>query len=127
MGTLRRLRRERGAFQGPPRIVRLHGRERAVQAGDPEFEALRARCGFATDEIPEYRRSIVVVSKASPAAGSGTCSATATGADQATLQIRVTKKGDAQALRGILLSYIRSGKLNVYMTADIAVHLAQLL
>jgi hypothetical protein len=49
------------AFDGPPRIVRLHGRGRVVQAGGPEFEALRERCAFQTGEIPEYRRSIVVV------------------------------------------------------------------
>jgi hypothetical protein len=31
------------AFEGPPRIVRLHGRGRAVQPGDPGFEALAGR------------------------------------------------------------------------------------
>jgi hypothetical protein len=30
------------AFSGPPKIVRLHGRGRAVLPGDPEFAALRA-------------------------------------------------------------------------------------
>jgi acetoacetate decarboxylase len=30
------------AFEGPPRIVRLHGRGRAVLPGDAEFAALRA-------------------------------------------------------------------------------------
>ncbi len=31
------------AFEGPPRIVRLHGRGRVVFPGDEEFSALRAR------------------------------------------------------------------------------------
>ena len=31
------------AFSGPPKIVRLHGRSRAVLAGDPNFAALAAR------------------------------------------------------------------------------------
>jgi hypothetical protein len=30
------------SFEGPPRIVRLHGRGRALLAGDPEFEELIA-------------------------------------------------------------------------------------
>lgn len=33
------------AFDGPPRIVRLHGSGRAIEAGDPEFAALRPRFG----------------------------------------------------------------------------------
>ena len=31
------------AFEGPPRIVRLHGRGEALEPGDPGFDALRAR------------------------------------------------------------------------------------
>ena len=31
------------AFDGPPRIVRLHGRGSFVEPGDPEFAGLRAR------------------------------------------------------------------------------------
>ncbi len=31
------------AFEGPPRIVRLHGRGRSVRPGDTEFEDLAAR------------------------------------------------------------------------------------
>jgi pyridoxamine 5'-phosphate oxidase-like protein len=31
------------AFQGPPRIVRLHGRGRAVVPGDPDFDELVGR------------------------------------------------------------------------------------
>jgi Pyridoxamine 5'-phosphate oxidase len=46
------------AFAGPPKIVRLHGRGRAVPAGDPAFAALRSRFpkGRTTGQ-----RSIVVV------------------------------------------------------------------
>src|SRR3954447_2410357 len=46
------------AFEGPPRIVRLHGRGEVVPAGDPEFADLAARCGF---DPPAGRRAIVVV------------------------------------------------------------------
>jgi hypothetical protein len=45
------------AFEGPPRIVRLHGRGRIVMADDPSFGELAERCGF---EAPGARRSIVV-------------------------------------------------------------------
>jgi hypothetical protein len=31
------------AFEGPPRIVRLHGRGDAVEPGDPDWDALAAR------------------------------------------------------------------------------------
>ena len=48
------------AFQGPPRILRLHGRGRYVLAGDPEFETLAAAFP-AQPEVPESRRSVVVV------------------------------------------------------------------
>ncbi len=50
------------AFQGPPRIVRLHGTGEAVMAGDPRFDALLDECAF--DEltpVAEARRSVVVV------------------------------------------------------------------
>lgn len=33
------------AFEGPPRIVRLHGRGHVVEPGDAEFAGLRARFG----------------------------------------------------------------------------------
>jgi len=44
------------AFEGPPKIVRLHGRGTAVEAGDPEFAELRAR-------FPSYEsaRSVIRV------------------------------------------------------------------
>jgi predicted pyridoxine 5'-phosphate oxidase superfamily flavin-nucleotide-binding protein len=49
------------AFDGPPRILRLHGRGRVVAAGDDEFDELLARAEFADPSIPEARRTIVVV------------------------------------------------------------------
>ncbi len=49
------------AFEGPPRIVRLHGRGEIVPAGDERFPALLARCGFAEPEVQESRRAIVLV------------------------------------------------------------------
>lgn len=33
------------AFEGPPRIVRLHGRGTVVEPGEPEFDSLRAHFG----------------------------------------------------------------------------------
>jgi hypothetical protein len=49
------------AFQGPPRIVRLHGRGEVVLAGEDGFDELIASHGFAQPEVPQYRRAIVVV------------------------------------------------------------------
>ncbi|WP_017580292.1 pyridoxamine 5'-phosphate oxidase family protein [Nocardiopsis valliformis] len=46
------------AFEGPPNIVRLHGRGRAVLPADPEFAELRARF---TKERTLGQRSVVVV------------------------------------------------------------------
>jgi Pyridoxamine 5'-phosphate oxidase len=49
------------AFEGPPRILRLHGQGRIVAAADPEFDELADRCGFPDPATPEARRAIVVV------------------------------------------------------------------
>jgi Pyridoxamine 5'-phosphate oxidase len=49
------------AFQGPPRIVRLHGRGEVVLAGDPAFDELIASREFAEPEVPQARRAIVLV------------------------------------------------------------------
>jgi hypothetical protein len=49
------------AFEGPPRILRLHGRGEALLAADPRFGELFAAGGFEDPSIPEARRSIVVV------------------------------------------------------------------
>jgi hypothetical protein len=49
------------AFEGPPKILRLHGRGEVVQAGEPRFDELLDSLGF--DEIgpPESRRAVVLV------------------------------------------------------------------
>ncbi len=49
------------AFDGPPRILRLHGRGEHVLPGDPRFEDLLGRCGFDEPDVPESRRAVVVV------------------------------------------------------------------
>jgi Pyridoxamine 5'-phosphate oxidase len=47
------------AFSGPPRILRLHGHGRVHMPGEPGYEALLDRCGFAEPSVPAARRSIV--------------------------------------------------------------------
>jgi hypothetical protein len=49
------------AFEGPPRILRLHGRGEVVLADDPRFEELIARGGFEEPGAAEARRAIVLV------------------------------------------------------------------
>ena len=50
------------AFDGPPRILRLHGRGEIVPAEDPRFEELYARADFeAPHDIEEARRAVIVV------------------------------------------------------------------
>lgn len=49
------------AFEGPPRILRLHGRGEVVLPDDPAFEDLLASCNFVQPTVGESRRSIVVV------------------------------------------------------------------
>jgi hypothetical protein len=49
------------AFDGPPRILRLHGRGEIVPAGTPAFDELVEREGFEQPEVLESQRSIVVV------------------------------------------------------------------
>jgi Pyridoxamine 5'-phosphate oxidase len=49
------------AFEGPPRILRLHGRGEVVLPGDDRFAALLERCAFDDPAVPEARRSIVLV------------------------------------------------------------------
>src|SRR5712691_3162146 len=50
------------AFEGPPRIVRLHGRGTVVQRGDPAFDDLYDRLDFSGIEAAEAgARSIVGV------------------------------------------------------------------
>ena len=49
------------AFEGPPRIVRLHGQGEIVLADDPRYEPLIAEAGFEEATVPEARRAIVLV------------------------------------------------------------------
>jgi hypothetical protein len=49
------------AFQGPPRILRLHGRGEVVRAGEERFEELMAQAGFEDPANEEARRAVVVV------------------------------------------------------------------
>ena len=50
------------AFQGPPRIVRLHGTGEVVWPADPRFADLLAEADFdELTEVEEGRRSIIVV------------------------------------------------------------------
>lgn len=48
------------AFQGPPKIARLHGRGRVVPADDPKFEGLIAASPL-NDDVRAIPRGIVVV------------------------------------------------------------------
>jgi hypothetical protein len=49
------------AFEGPPRIVRLHGRGTFVAADDPGFEARLAETGLDALDLPELKRAVVDV------------------------------------------------------------------
>ena len=59
------------AFEGPPRILRLHGRGEVVPADDPRFEELAA--GLEHPSIDEARRSVVrvVVTRIADSCGYG--------------------------------------------------------
>src|SRR3954467_10070207 len=48
------------AFEGPPRILRLHGTGEAVLPGDARFDELLA-AGFQEPAAPEARRALIVV------------------------------------------------------------------
>lgn len=50
------------AFEGPPKIVRLHGAGEVVFAGDPRFDELLEECAFEElTEVEEARRAVIVV------------------------------------------------------------------
>lgn len=50
------------AFDGPPRILRLHGRGEVVPADDPRFEELYARADFDPPHgIESARRSVILI------------------------------------------------------------------
>src|SRR3954454_15303778 len=46
------------AFEGPPRIVRLHGRAEVVMASDHRFADLVERAGFELPAVREAKRSV---------------------------------------------------------------------
>jgi hypothetical protein len=49
------------AFEGPPRILRLHGHGEAARAGEPRFDQLIKAAGFEDPAIEEARRAVIVV------------------------------------------------------------------
>jgi hypothetical protein len=49
------------AFEGPPRIVRLHGRGEVLSPGSAAYDELLERAAFEDAAIPQSRRSIVRV------------------------------------------------------------------
>jgi hypothetical protein len=49
------------AFQGPPRILRLHGRGEVVMPPGPAFDELLERCAFDEPAVSESRRAVVRV------------------------------------------------------------------
>jgi hypothetical protein len=49
------------AFEGPPRIVRLHGRADVVLPEDARYPDLLAEAAFEETTVPEARRAIVLV------------------------------------------------------------------
>jgi hypothetical protein len=49
------------AFEGPPKILRLHGRGEVVTPDDSRFDELLARCAFDEQGPPEARRTVIVV------------------------------------------------------------------
>ena len=49
------------AFEGPPRIVRLHGRGEVIFPEDARFDALLERCRFAEPNVDQARRAVVRV------------------------------------------------------------------
>jgi predicted pyridoxine 5'-phosphate oxidase superfamily flavin-nucleotide-binding protein len=48
-------------FEGPPRILRLHGTGEIVEAGDERFAPLFEQAAFESGEIEAVRRAIIVV------------------------------------------------------------------
>jgi hypothetical protein len=49
------------AFQGPPRILRLHGRGEVVTPADRRFAELLDRAGFDEPVVEESRRAVILV------------------------------------------------------------------
>src|SRR5215207_6787227 len=49
------------AFEGPPRILRFHGRATVVVRDEQGFEELLAEGGFEDASLPEARRAVIVI------------------------------------------------------------------
>jgi hypothetical protein len=49
------------AFEGAPRILRLHGHGTVVMAGEARFDALLSQWAFEDPGIPEARRAVIEV------------------------------------------------------------------
>jgi hypothetical protein len=49
------------AFDGPPRILRLHGHGEAIPASDPRFAELEGRAEFENLSIEEAKRALVLI------------------------------------------------------------------
>ena len=49
------------AFDGPPRILRLHGTGEVVLASDERFAGVLERFGLEPFEVPESHRAVIVV------------------------------------------------------------------
>ena len=49
------------AFEGPPRILRLHGRGEVLEPGAPRYAELLETAGFDDPSVPEARRAIIAV------------------------------------------------------------------
>ena len=49
------------AFQGPPRILRLHGRGEVVLPDDPRFAELLERGAFEDPSLEQARRAIIAI------------------------------------------------------------------
>jgi Pyridoxamine 5'-phosphate oxidase len=49
------------SFDGPPKILRLHGSGEVVTPGDARFDELLTRCDFEELGPPEARRAVVIV------------------------------------------------------------------
>jgi hypothetical protein len=49
------------SFEGPPRILRIHGRGEVIFPRDARFEELLQRCDFEQPAVAEARRAIILV------------------------------------------------------------------
>jgi predicted pyridoxine 5'-phosphate oxidase superfamily flavin-nucleotide-binding protein len=59
------------AFEGPPRIVRLHGNGEVVAADDPRFPELFDRCGFDPEVLAQRSVVLVQVTRVADSCGYG--------------------------------------------------------